>query len=38
MWLLALVFVLLFGLRLGSHPLANPDEARYANMFFFLGA
>lgn len=30
-WLL-LAFALLFGLRLGSHPLANPDEARYAEI------
>lgn len=31
-WLLALLFAVLLGLRLGSHPLANPDEARYAEI------
>lgn len=30
--LLTLVFTLFLGLRLGSHPLANPDEARYAEI------
>jgi len=29
---LVLVFGLLFGFRLGSHPLANPDEGRYAEI------
>lgn len=30
--LLVLIFGMLLGLRLGSHPLANPDEARYAEI------
>ena len=30
--LLTLVLGLLFGFRLGSHPLANPDEGRYAEI------
>ena len=30
--LLALMLGLLFGFRLGSHPLANPDEGRYAEI------
>jgi len=30
--LLAAIFALLFGLRLGSPPLANPDEGRYAEV------
>ena len=30
--LLALAFGVIFGFRLGSHPLANPDEGRYAEV------
>lgn len=30
--LLALLFAVLFGFRLGSYPLANPDEGRYAEI------
>jgi 4-amino-4-deoxy-L-arabinose transferase-like glycosyltransferase len=32
LFLLTLAFGLLFGFRLGSHPLANPDEGRYAEI------
>ena len=30
--LLALAFGVIFGFRLGNHPLANPDEGRYAEV------